>query len=383
MTICFINIGLCVQLDSMALSKNQTIAIVAIVVIIIIAAVAAIALSDDDDNDSKDNNNVTPSDDNNKTKDDDYYKNGITIKNAVASTTSQNTFTLNKMPERVVCLFQGNVELMCMFGLQDKIVGAFVRGENMKTLNAEYQDAYDSVKKTVVQNSKFSREEVMDCNPDLIIGWSSSFSDSQIGTIESWNKLGVNCYRTNLYGNSNGTSVDTYYQMLRDIGAMFNKNDEANAAISDWNAIIKKNADTLANANITEKKKVLIIDYKSNPDASSTLVYGTSMLTGNLINMAGGNCISSGRMDSYSYEEIANMDFDAVMIVSLGYYTTLTQAEHDKIVNWFYDIPAFSHFKDKQVDALPFYTLYMSGILDNDCLTDIFDSLYPELVKSS
>lgn len=343
-----------------------------VVAIILIAAVAAVVVS----NQSKDNGTKDK-----ETSDDEYYKNGITIKNAVASTTSPNTFTIYEKPQRVVCLFQGNVELMCMFDLQDLIVGSFVRAANMTTLNPEYQERYDSVNSTIVVNNAFSREEVMACNPDLIIAWSSSFSDSGIGTIDSWNKLGVNCYRTNLYGNSQGTSVDTYYQMIRDIGAMFNLNDKANEVISQWNSIIKQNSDALANAGITEKKKVLIVDYKKDTSSGKTIIYGTSMLTGNLVEMAGGDVISDGRMTTVTFEEIAAMDFDCVLIVSLGYYTTLTQEQHDTIVQWFYDMPMWSHFKDKQVDALPFYTLYMSGILDNDCLSEIFDSLYPELKK--
>lgn len=315
--------------------------------------------------------------------DSEYYKNGITIKNAVPSTTTPNTFTIYEKPQRVVCLFQGNVELMCMFNLQDSIVGAYVRGENMVCNNPEYQERYDSVDVTVGATNTWSREQIMAWEPDLIIGWTSSFSDSMIGTIASWNELGVNCYRTNLYGNSNGTSVDTYYQMLRDIGAIFNKNDEANQAISDWNKIIKDNEQKLAEANITEKKKILVIDYKSDTSGGTTLVYGTSMLTGNLVEMAGGKCISSGRMDSYTFEEIANMDFDVVLIVALGYYTSLTQEEHDKVVSFFTDMPVWSHFKEEKpdliVETLPFYTLYMAGILDNDCLSEIFKMIYPEL----
>ncbi len=356
------------------METNKLIAIVA-VAIIVVAGIAFVVM----------NNNGGGSENNKKQTDDEYYKDGITIKNAVASTTATNTFTLYEMPKRVVCLFQGNVELMCMFDIEDLIVGAYVRGENMKCNNPEYQAKYDSVKVTVGPTSTWSRETIMEWNPDLIIGWSSSFSDSMIGTIESWNALGVNCYRTNLYGNSTGTSVDTYYQMLRDFGAMFNKNDQANAAISSWNKIIKDNEDSLAKANITEKKKVLVIDYKSDTSGGTTLVYGTSMLTGNLVNMAGGNCISTGRMDSYTFEEIADMDFDVVLIVALGYYTTLTQEEHDKVVSFFTDMPAWSHFKEDNpdliVETLPFYTLYMSGILDNDCLSEIFKMIYPELSK--
>ncbi|MCQ2071257.1 MAG: ABC transporter substrate-binding protein, partial [archaeon] len=314
-----------------------------------------------------------------------YYKNGITIRNAVTSTAANNsnTFTLTEKPTRVVCLFQGNVELMCMFGLEQYIVGAYVRGADMVCNNPAYQAQYDSVDVTVGATNTWSKETIMNWEPDLIIGWSSSFSDDVIGTIEFWNSIGVNCYRTNLYGNSNGTGVETYYQMLRDIGAMFNKNDEANQFISDWNGIFLKNEQKLKDAGLTERKKVLVIDYKSDISGGTTLVYGTSMLTGNLVKMAGGDCISTGRMDSYTFEEIAVMDFDAVLIVALGYYTSLTQEQHDKVCSFFNDMPAWQHFKEEKpdliVETLPFYTLYMSGVLKNDCLDDIFNMLYPEL----
>ncbi len=322
------------------MDKKAQIAIV-IVAIILIAAVAAVVVNNQGKDGTKDK----------EASDDAYYKNGITIKNSIPSTTTPNTFTLYEKPQRVVCLFPGNVELMCMFGLEDLVVGSFVKAANLQTLNPEYQKTYDALNPTVVPNNAFSREEVMACNPDLILGWSSSFKDSLIGTIDSWNDIGVNCYRTNLYGNSEGSSVDTYYQMIRDIGAMFNLNDRANEIISQWNTIVKQNADMISAAGITEKKKVLIVDYKKDTSAGKT------------------------------FEEIAAMDFDVVLIGAIGYNTGMTKEQHDEVVQWFYDIPVWSHFKDKQVEAVPFYTLYMSGILGNNCLTEIFENLYPELKK--
>lgn len=368
----------------MALSKNQIIAIIAVVVIIIIAAAAAVALSGDDDNDSKDNNdskddNNNSKDDNNKTSDD-YYANGVTVNNRIASTSSDNIVTLTKTP-KIFTVYAQNIELLCALGCEDLIVGAYIGDRGTEPLNSEYRDAYYKVVNNtkitkVVSSNAWSKEEVMESGADLIIGWSSTFTDNYLGTADFWKSYGVQIFKTNLYGNSSGSSMDTYYQLLTDLGKLLNAQEKAQQNVSMWQNKISDIQKKTANLSENEKVKVLCIDYSANwYNGGWSFVYGTDMLTGCLIEAAGADNIDTGRMTKTTIEEIAKMDFNFVLTV--GEPTDQTVSE------WWNSTPTLKalNIKDSNIQALPFASLYMSGILQENILDILFGLFYPSLAN--
>ncbi len=356
---------------------NMKIVAAAVVVIIALAAVVGIAMNNGDNDQKKDD-----------TSDDEYYANGITVNDRIASSTTDNILTFTHKPTKVFVCIAANVELMCSLGLEDYIVGAYVRTTDDIPLNEEYAEAYSKILSQPTTKvgalATWSKEYVMECNPEVIIGWSGVFTDSKIGTVDYWNQYGIQCIKTNQYGNGAGSSLDTYYQLLDMMGKIWNVSEKTDAKIAELKNKEAAIAEKIKDIPDSEKPRVLVMDYDTTA-TSENLVYGTNMLTGKLIEAAGGICISSGRMDDMTFEQIAKTGANFVMVV--GYvtnYTHISDEEVEKVKDWFFSIPVFASMDipREKVTALPFYTMYMAGVLDEDVLDQMFALMYPDLAKA-
>ena len=349
----------------MTLSKNTTICIVVMAVVVIV--VAALALTSGSGN----------SDDSNPSSDNDYYKGGITVNNRIESTTSDHIVTLHDTP-KIFAVYAKNVELLCALGCEDLIVGAYISEGDDEPMNSEYRDAYKKVVNSVaikVPSNAWSKEEVMKTGADLIVGWSSTFNDSHLGSSEYWSTYGIQCFRTNLYGNSSGASMETYYKLMDDLGTLLNAKEKADANVQMWKGKIADIQNKTSSLPENEKPKVLVIDY-TDWSRGSTLVYGTDMLTGCLVEGAGADCIDSGRMTKHTLEEIAKMDYNFVLTV--GKPSASDYATPD---DWWNSTPvlAAKGIEAGHVKSLDFGSLYMSGILQENILDILFEMFYPNL----
>lgn len=356
---------------------NMKIVAAAVVVIIALAAVAGIAMNNGG-NDHK----------NNDSSDDDYYANGITVNDRIASSTTDNVLTFNHKPTKVFVCIAANVELMCSLGLEDYIVGAYVRTTDDIPLNEEYADSYSKILSQPTTKvgalATWSKEYVMQCDPEVIIGWSGIFTDSKIGTVDYWNQYGIQCIKTNQYGNGSGSSLDTYYQLLDMMGKIWNVSEKTDAKIAELKDKQAAIAEKIKGLSDSEKPRVLVMDYKVDADGKN-IVYGTDMLTGKLIEAAGGVCVSSGRMTTMTFEEIAKTGADFVMMVGyVSAYTHISDEEVEKVKDWFESIPVFAAMEipREKVTALPFYTMYMAGVLDEDVMDKMFALMYPDLANA-
>lgn len=145
---------------------NKVIFAIAAALVVVVAAVAVVIVAGDNNNSN--NNNQGPSDD-------EYYKNGVSVNNKIASTTSDNVVTLYKKP-KIFTVYAQNIELLCALGCEDLIVGAYIGNRGTEPLNEKYSEAYfkvvnnEKITKEVSSNA-WSKEEVMASGADLIIGW--------------------------------------------------------------------------------------------------------------------------------------------------------------------------------------------------------------------
>lgn len=308
-----------------------------------------------------------------------YYKNGVSVNNKIPSTTSDNVVTLYEKP-KIFTVYAQNIELLCALGCEDLIVGAYVGDRGVAPLNEKYADQYykvvnnTSITKEVSSNA-WSKEEVMSTGANLIIGWSSTFSDTSLGTREFWQPYGVQIFKTNLYGNGQGASMETYYQLLDSLGTLLNAKEKAQQNIDMWKTKISDILTKTSSLPQSEKPKVLCIDYSANwYNGGWTFCYGTGMLTGCIIEAAGADDIDSGRMDKHTLEEISKMDFDFVL--------TVDQPKDQTVAEWWNSTPVLKamNIDDSRIQGLPFNTLYMSGILQEDVLDILFAMFYPDLV---
>ena len=331
--------------------KLNHIIIIVVAVVVVLAGVGINATLNKNTN-SNSNNGGDPSDS-------DHYP--ITVTFPLGGVTYTQTFT--KSPERVVVLNNPNVELLCYFELQDRIVGAYA--SETVTIHSYLQDEYDAIDK-LPRNSP-SIEKTRSLNPDLILGWASTFTDSLLGGVDTWNNYGSNCFITNRPSDS----VSDYITLLENIGKIFNKGSVAAEKIasftSSYNAV-KEKTSKLSDA---EKVTALVIEpgYEGG-----CFVYGSNFLSGDLVTQAGGVNLFNGKMERLTFEQIASYNPD---IIFLEITASGSGTDPQKAIEVFQSIPGFASMTDNLV-AFSFYEIYMGGILSETVIDRMFEAMYPD-----
>ena len=341
------------------MKTNQIIILAAVV--LVIACVGLYALSDKETGGLNNSSSI---------RDSDYYP--VTVTTSIGGVEYQQTFT--KKPERIVSMWATNLELLHYFGLEDKIVGAYAV-ENYVALNEDLQDEYDAFDKMPMEAR--SIEVVRSLDPDIIIGWSSSFNDGagSLGSVESWNNYGINCFATN----RPSASVEDYIKLLENIGIIFNMQDVSNQKIAELNAKLENVKEKTSKLNESEKVTALVIEAGSADGGAGHFVYGSKFLTGDLVKQAGGINLFDGSMEALTSEKIASYDPDIIFIMAGD---GLNPYEIDEAVTMFKTDPAFASMTDNVV-AFRFNELYMGGILSDTIIDRMFEAMYPEFVSES
>lgn len=99
--------------------------------------------------------------------------------------------TFDKPPERVVAVWQNSIETLLALGVGDRIV-AGMGIPNEKYLSPEYRGQYEKIPYTSLQN--LDMETITMMNPDIIVGWDSTFSAKVLRDTDYWHERGVRTY---------------------------------------------------------------------------------------------------------------------------------------------------------------------------------------------
>lgn len=285
----------------------------------------------------------------------------MTVKTVVAGVEYEQTF--KKAPERILPVWNANVELLCYFGLEDKIVSAYA-DNTYNTLFPKLQGKYDSVPK--MSTKTFSIEKVRSLNVDLILGWSSTFTDSYLGKIATWNEYGTNCFTTN----RPASNVDDYLNIITTIGKIFNKNELAQQKVKEFTSVYDAVQVKTGTLEADKKVKALMIEpgYEG-----ACYVYGTKFLSGDLITKAGGENLFKGGMEKLTFEKIREYNPDVIILMSGSGSNPLALKD---TLDMFNAIPGFASMTQKRV-PFGFYEIYCGGLLPDDILDRLFRTLYP------
>ena len=290
-----------------------------------------------------------------------YYP--ITVTTMINDEGVEQTF--ESAPERVVTYWDANLELMCYFGLEDRVVAAFAN-EDYDALYDELQSTYDSINPKLNPNGA-NVELARSYNPDVIIGWVSTFQDSYLGSHENWNSMGTNCIVTNRPSDT----VEDYLSILDMIGKIFNKERVAYEKIQEFTSAYSDIRNATADLSDDEKVTALMIEPGYT---SGCFVYGSGFLSGDLITVAGGINLFDGKMEMLTFEQIAAYNPDIIIIMSGSGSSPM---ELQEAIDEFKSNPAFASMTDNVV-AFGFYDVYMGGLLPDDIVNRLFAAMYPE-----
>ena len=141
--------------------------------------------------------------------------------------------TFKKPPKRVVCIWQNSIENLLALGVGDRIVAAMGLPDG-SYLRPEYRETYAKIPYTSMEN--LDMETVMLQDPDLIVGWASSFDKKTLRGTDFWEGRGVGTYIAP--GSSSKIQVHTIdyeYQDILNLGKIFDREeyDQQGAADRD------------------------------------------------------------------------------------------------------------------------------------------------------
>jgi len=228
--------------------------------------------------------------------------------------------TVDGPPERVYAAYQPAVEIAHALGITDRLVGTAYLDAEVLPEYVDQQEQVDYVPELP------SREALLDTEPDFVLsGFNGSLaedSSSSLGTRASLRELGISSWILSaLCPSEDGltvraiepgsVTVDSIYQDLRDLGALFEVPDNAEQVISDLKGRISTVTEKVSDA---ERPSVAIVSPQE--DGGYGVASGVDFAD-RIIEYAGGSNafgdLTEQRNVEISVEELAKRDPDVIL----------------------------------------------------------------------
>ena len=274
-------------------------------------------------------------------------------------------------PERVVAVWQNSIETILALGAGDRIV-AGMGIPDRKYLLPQYRETYDRIPYTSLEN--LDMETIMMMQPDLIVGWYSTFSAKTLRSTDFWQERGIHTYISpaSFHGTTHKT-VEMEYQDILNMGKIFGREDKAYEIVNRMKDEIN---------SVTEKSKAAGLHRKGliiELQGKGISVYGSRTLAGDILNHVGGELLAPTETQ-ISAEELLELEPDAIFVVTIE----SDYGHEEQILNRLYNNEALRTLRciqDRRIYTLPLYAVYSSGVRTYDGIQMIAQGLYPELYK--
>lgn len=253
--------------------------------------------------------------------------------------TYENTFTFDKVPERVVSLSFSETQLLVALGLSDKIVGIATAETGVDDCLPEYQEELSKLK--VISDTTPTLEVLLENNPDFVVGTVYSFTEYGVAPSADFVKNNIPYYALRGTYVENAGIEDTYKD-IESLGKIFHVEDRAEALVNQ----LKEREKTYMEATSDKKAKVFV--YNSG-DEKQAMTIGKDSLDEKILSLAGGenifNDITGKRYSRVSWEEIAVRNPELILIY--GYDAGNTAGTLDEKIKELKNNPALA-----DVDAI-------------------------------
>lgn len=218
--------------------------------------------------------------------------------------------TIEEAPVKVFPNNQGVAETMLKLNLDNSIVGVAAATSD---IDPELLEKYNALP-LLSNDANVTKELIVGANTDLVIGRSALFSDDTSwgnGTVADLNSMGIKTI-TQKSTLSNAT-INDLFQDVRDIGVIFDIQEEANALALDmenrYNALVEKSAGK------EELTYVIIPQIQDNQlyiySTADTSMHADAFKGLNLTNAYEGN--TSGVV---SVEQLVDINPDVIFVLS-------------------------------------------------------------------
>ena len=275
-----------------------------------------------------------------------------------------------KQPEKVVAVYQGNVETMLALGLEDKI--AAVAGIEQPVLE-EYQESFSKLKN--LEEFTPSKETITAEEPDMIFSWVSYFEESTLGEPQEWLDQNVNVY-INTNTASEKDTLENEYKDIKNIGKIFQVEEKAEKLVKSMKDKIKKIRKKVE--KMETKPSVLILEKGTD----GFINYGADSLAGDMVNQIGGT-LAQEESRVLTAEEVAEANPDVLFITYTPYLDDDEELIKEEKMDLFLQDDTFAEMKvvkSNRVIPVMLKELFASGVRTADGVETLAEGiLYNDL----
>ena len=272
-------------------------------------------------------------------------------------------------PQRVVAVWQNSIETLLALGVGDRII-AGMGVPNAKYIRPEYRAAYEAIPYTSLEN--LDVETILMMQPDLIVGWSSTFSPKVLRSAAFWQGRGVHTYIAPSSARAVRTkTIAQECEDIRNLGRIFHREERAAALIGEMQEEIAYVAGRTA--HMEKRPRALVIELMGKEIRS----YGKDTLAGDMLRALGAEHLAADGQ-SLSMEELIELNPDALFLIVIED----DYGNEDAILARLYENPALrslSCVQQRRIYTMPLYAVYSAGIRAYDGITIFAHGLYPEI----
>lgn len=298
----------------------------------------------------------------------DHYPVRITNLNSKREAEEQ---VFERPPQRLVAVWQNSIETPMALGVGDRFI-AGMGVPDRKYLLPEYRELYDAIPYTSLEN--LDLETILMMEPDLIIGWSSTFGAKVLRSTDFWHSRGIHTYIAKASAHlKGGQTLENEYEDIRNLGAVFDKREEAERIISLMQTEIQK----VQSHSLETGRRPRVLAFESL--GKELRVYGKNSLTGNIVKQLRGKLLAE-ESSSVGLEQIVGLDPDLILLV----VSESRYGEMQDIRRRILELKALHSLEciqKQRVYLLPLYCIYTPGVRCLDGLQAVARAMYPELYK--
>ena len=273
-----------------------------------------------------------------------------------------------KQPEKVVAVYQGNVETMLALGLEDKI--AAVAGIEQPILE-EYQEAFGKLKN--LEEFTPSKETITAEEPDMIFSWVSYFEESTLGDPQEWLDQNVNVY-INTNTASEKDTLENEYQDVENIGKIFQVEEKANELVKSMKDKVKEIKKKVEKTG--KETSVLILEKGTD----GFINYGADSLAGDMVNQIGGT-LAKQESAVMTAEEVAEINPDVLFITYTPYLDDDEELIKEEKMDLFLQDEMFAEMnavKNNKVIPVMLNEIFASGVRTVDGVETLAEGILSE-----
>ena len=268
---------------------------------------------------------------------------------------------------RIMAAWQNSVETLLALGMGDRIIAA-IGVPDSKYIAKEYRTEYEKIPYKSMDMPDI--ETTLLWEPDLLVGWFTTFQKNNWRSTDFWTQRGVHTYIASASAEASNATLEGEYQYILDLGDVVNRKSKAEEIVNRTKQYVQE-AKAYGESHPT-KDTVIILE----PAGRQFGVYDYDTLGGNMIQEIGGHLVSNVG-ETINIEELIYLNPSVIFVV-------LQEDDYerqDEIIQRLYDTPTLQHvdaIRNHRVHGIPLFMVYSAGVRIYDGLDIMIRGLYPD-----